>query len=109
MHVRLGQAVRASGRRAESIATLRRAAALSPQDGLVQRVLGETLLAAGVFDDAMEAFRRAVTLDPRDVDGWVGLARAARRRGDAATARRARDQAMRLDPYNPSVIDLLGE
>ena len=109
LHLLLGQALRAAGRRAESIATLRRAAALSPQDGLVQRVLGETLLAAGVFDDAMEAFRRAVTLDPRDVDGWVGLARAARRRGDAATARRARDQAMRLDPYNPSVIDLLGE
>ena len=33
----LGQALRAAGRRAESIAELRRAAALSPQDGMLQR------------------------------------------------------------------------
>jgi len=41
------------------------------------------------------------------VEAWVGLARAATRRGDAATARRARNEAVRLDPYDPAVLDLL--
>jgi cytochrome c-type biogenesis protein CcmH/NrfG len=47
-----------------------------------------------------------VALDGRDVEALVALAKAARRRGDLAGARRARERALQIDPYHPAVLEL---
>jgi len=104
-----GRALRALGRRAEAVAQLRQAGVLAPEEGAVYRELGETLLEAGLLKEAAEMLERAVALDGSDIDALVALARAARRRGDLPTARRARDRALRLDPYHPAGLELVGD
>lgn len=79
---------------------------LVPDDAAVHRELGETLLEAGLVKEAVEALERGVALDGQDIEALVALAKAAQRRGDLATARRARERALRVDPYHPAALDL---
>jgi YaiO family outer membrane protein len=65
--------------------------------------LGLTLLALDRLDDAEAAFEGVLEVEPDYVDARVGLVQAARRRGDAAAARRQLDLAAAFAPDRKDV------
>lgn len=98
-----GRALAATGRGPEAVAYLRRARAALADDAASQRAAGELLLVAGDLDEATLAWARAVSLDPANVEGYLGLARVAQRRGDTAGEQEAIRRAREIDPANPSL------
>lgn len=96
-----GRALAAAGRGADAVPYLRRARSALPNDIGAQRMAGELLLAVGDLDEATLAWARTVSLDPASVDGYIGLARVAQRRGDIAGEQEAIRRAKQIDPSNP--------
>jgi tetratricopeptide (TPR) repeat protein len=93
-----GLIVAGAGERRAGLDTLRRAALL--EDGMAyafgppfvdepsRELLGEELLAAGEAEEARQAFQAALKRTPGRTSVLLGLARAARERGDTTAARR---------------------
>jgi len=89
----------ADGHAAEAIRTLEEAAAAEEAMSFefgppaivkpTRELLGEVLLEQGRAEEAQQAFERALARAPRRVLSLLGLARAARKAGDAETAERA--------------------
>jgi spermidine synthase len=96
-----GRALEAAGRAADAVPYLRRARTALFDDPSAQRTLGEALLGAGDLEEAALAFGRAAVLDPLSVEAYIGLARAAQRRGDIAGEQDAIRRAREIDPTNP--------
>jgi O-antigen ligase len=67
--------------------------------------LGEAQLGLGRDADAEASFRRAISRSPRDWTLWFDLARASSGRAQAE----ALDQAARLDPLAPELVELRKE
>ncbi len=85
-----------------SEAETRRALALDPNDALAYAVLGRRYLYSprifgGDIDKAIESFRKSTQLDPRTADGFVWLAIAYRKKGDAPQAEASLAEALRLN------------
>ncbi len=70
------------------------------------RLRDEAHVAAGArqWDAAVDLYRRATLLRPEDHLAWRGLAEAAARRGDAATARAAWQRVVDLAPEGPAAL-----
>jgi predicted Zn-dependent protease len=95
-HELKGQALLESGRAAEAIAPLRRAAATAQNPLLIQVMLSQALIATKdpkLADDAIAYLRQAVASDPDIADGYAQLAMAYGRKGDFAQADLASAQA----------------
>ncbi|HML13442.1 MAG TPA: M48 family metalloprotease [Xanthobacteraceae bacterium] len=91
-----GQALLESGRPAEAVAPLRRAAALAPNAVLIRITLAQALIATNevkAADEAIPLLRTAVTREPEMADGYSQLAMAYGRKGDLAEADLAAAQA----------------
>ena len=95
-----GRALAGAGRGPEAIPHLRKARTALADDAASQRALGELLLIVGDLDESTLAWTRAVSIDPANVEGYIGLARVAQRRGDAAAERDAIRRAKQIDPSN---------
>jgi len=83
--------------------TYRRAIAVRPNSPMTHRNLGDALTRLGRRDDALVSYRKAVELaeaerlvNPRDVQNLASLALFHAKVGDAAAARRAIAEAVRL-------------
>jgi predicted Zn-dependent protease len=95
-HELKGQALLESGRAAEAVGPLRRAAAMAPNPLLIQVMLSQALIATKdprAADDAIAYLRQAVASDPDIADGYAQLAMAYGRKGDFAQADLASAQA----------------
>jgi Flp pilus assembly protein TadD len=69
----LAVALRLQDKNAEALTYIRRAAALRPDDAMIQNGLGTTLAAVGDPDAAISAFRRACELAPQSAPLWANL------------------------------------
>jgi predicted CXXCH cytochrome family protein len=55
---------------------------------------------------ATAAFRQVVTLDPQQTDAWTMLARIAAATGDRAEVQAVVDEALAINPTDPSLLDI---
>ena len=88
-HELKGQALLESGRGAEAVAPLRRAAKLAPNPALIQIMLAQALIATGNAKNADEAvgmLRSALTREPEAANAYSQLAMAYGKKGDVAHA-----------------------
>jgi predicted Zn-dependent protease len=88
-HELKGQALLESGRPAEAVAPLRRAAQLAPSPALIQIMLAQALIATGNAkhaDEAVGLLRAALTREPEATDAYAQLAMAYGKKGDLAHA-----------------------
>lgn len=95
-HELKGQALFESGRSAEAIPHLRRAAALAPHASLIRVLLGQALIASNdprYADEAIGLLRSVLMREPDLPDGYRHLAMAYGRKGDLAEADLASAQA----------------
>lgn len=72
--VRLGRALGAQRRFAESEGYLRRAARLNPEDVETHRLLAVTLIAEGRVEDSIREYQQILRLAPNDLDALVNIA-----------------------------------
>jgi cytochrome c-type biogenesis protein CcmH/NrfG len=72
------------------------------------RDCGDAMIAVGDMEGAASAYEASSSLDASSPSVFVGLARVASSRGDAAGAREARRRALALDPYNAQALALPG-
>lgn len=84
-------------------AEAQRALQLDPNNAFVYAVLGRKYFYSpsafgGDISKAIESFKHAVALDPHSDEDYVWLARAYRKKGDAAQEKEAIAQALRLSP-----------
>lgn len=98
---------RRSGRHAAALAGFQAVLDADPANLDARLNLGLTLLALDRLDDAEAALELVVEAAPDYVDARLGLVQAARRRGDAAAARRQLDRAMAIAPDRDDVKALL--
>jgi predicted Zn-dependent protease len=89
------------GRRAERI--LLEVLAADPLHVAALRLLGGILIDRGRPSDALAPLSRLLRLAPADVGGRMLLARAHRHLGQLDLARRTLDDAVTVDPYDPSL------
>jgi len=87
-----------AGRRAEAQAELLAAAAALPDDAAVKTQVGRLLISYGLPHDAANLFGGVVAENKQDGDAYRGLGDAEYAQGDCAGARRAFQQAVRIDP-----------
>jgi predicted Zn-dependent protease len=95
-HELKGQALLETGKPAEAVAPLRRAAALAPDAPLIRIMLGQALVASSdpkLTDEAVDTLRKALARDGEVPDGYRQLAIAFGRKGDNAQADLASAQA----------------
>lgn len=90
-HVRMGDAKAA-------LAAAQAGAAALPNDLALLETLGQAQMAAGESQQAVATFTKLVTQRPRDPRSLLMLAEAHQQARDAASARRALDRALELDP-----------
>jgi cytochrome c-type biogenesis protein CcmH/NrfG len=69
----------------------------------------ELVFAKGHATEALPAAQAVAEALPKTIDSWVVLAYVALKNGDKATAKRAAEQAMALDPNNRTARDLLNQ
>jgi len=104
-----GQALLESGKPAEAIAPLRKAAQLSNNAPLIEMLLGQALVGTdnkAYTDDAVRILRGAVAREPEAVLGYTQLAMAYGRKGDYAEADLASAQAAYLRGDNKTAREL---
>ncbi|WP_322867552.1 M48 family metalloprotease [Bradyrhizobium ottawaense] len=104
-----GQALLESGKAAEAIAPLRKAAQLSNNAPLIETLLGQALVGTDnktYTDDAVRILRAAVAREPEAVLGYTQLAMAYGRKGDYAEADLASAQAAYLRGDNKTAREL---
>jgi predicted Zn-dependent protease len=95
-HELKGQALLESGRAAEAIAPLRRAAQLAPSPALIQIMLGQALLASNnkaYAEEAVKLLEAASRREPESPSAFDQMALAYGRKGDLARADLASAQA----------------
>lgn len=97
-YANLGIALDEAGRRAEGIAQLERAVALSPRFAEAHLALGNLRFEGGDRAGARAAYARVVELDPASAPAWNGLGLLAAGRGDRDEARRCYARAVAADP-----------
>lgn len=95
----LGDRAREEGDFAQSLAAYEKALELKPGDPDILHALGQTHSRAGAFPLAVDAIRRSLAADSRQPLAWVNLGIALTGNGDAAGAREAYDEAIRLNPH----------
>lgn len=93
----------------DTLAYLRRATELAPDDPDAWRDLGEGLALDGMTTEAVEALGRAVNLSPDDSAVLVDLAHLAYASGDRESAIRTLEQVTKGDPGNVAALRGLTE
>ena len=94
----LGGLLGQMGRRADALAPLQKAAALSPSDAEVHINLGNTLLGLGRLDEAEASYRRALQIKPDYTDAHYNLGIALHDMGRLDEAEASYRQALQIKP-----------
>ena len=92
----------------EAVRDVRRAISIDSHYAPAFWRLGLWLLDQNQIDAAQEAFQRATEIDASDRGGWIGLARVALQRGDAARATGVLERLTAADAGDPYTSQLLG-
>jgi Tfp pilus assembly protein PilF len=102
----LAVALRLQHRNREALALLQRAAALSPDDPLIQNGLGTTLDACGEHDAAIRAFRLGCDLAPMAPPLWSNLGKSLSDAGRFEEAVPVLERAIELSAQPTSILRL---
>jgi tetratricopeptide (TPR) repeat protein len=102
------EALHWTGRTAESVALLDRAAKANPGDPRVLFLLGLTSARLALYDRAEGAFNAALALVPGDFDTLFNLGRAAARAKHYDRAQRALEAALKIRPADADLLIELG-
>lgn len=97
-HNNLGEALLASGRPGEALASFQEAARLQPGVAAPWHNQGLALARLNRTDEAVASYREAIRLQPDHVGAWNNLGNALLRLGRADEARAAYEGAIRLRP-----------
>lgn len=102
------QALRAEERRAQAVEVLQRGMLQFPRDVTIASAYGKALAENGEFDEALKVIRAAN--DPRTPDWRLTSAEGAiqDQLGNAGEARRLYQEALKLAPNEPTVLNNLG-
>ncbi len=90
----------------DTLAALRQAVQISPENFPLRQHLAETLLRQGRFEEAVTEYRAAVRLEPQDAKLRLGLATAYYRQGKTSQASVVVDDLLRM-PDTPAGVYLL--
>ncbi|MEO0966579.1 MAG: tetratricopeptide repeat protein, partial [Planctomycetota bacterium] len=104
----LGAVALRSGRPAEAVEMLDRAAALGELDSGGATTMGLALIETDRPETAAGWLRRAVAMDPRSTVAWRGLSTAMRRQGEVDEALRAAEQAVAVGGNDAGAWNSLG-
>ena len=106
-HVQLGRELIMANEFDQANTALERAIAADPANLEAYRLLGTAHLNAQRVDAALPVFRRMTVLFPDRAEGWhlIGLSELSR--GQPGAARQALERALRLDPRNEEIRQLL--
>lgn len=97
------------GRRADAVQAARAAVMIDPRTPETHRLLAEILIETeGDLTKAWAAARYATELEPTDAISHATMGRVALAFGDEGTARRALNEALRLDPIDGNARNDLG-
>ncbi len=102
----LAIALRLQNRNAEALDLLQRAAALRPDDALIQNGLGTALDACAEHDAAVVAFRRACELAPEAAQLWANLGKTLGDRGRFEEAVPVLERALQLADHHTTHLRL---
>jgi Tfp pilus assembly protein PilF len=103
----LAIAVARQGRQREAVALLRQAIERSPDDAQSHFNLGAMLAELGEVDEALVSFQEAERRGLRTARLYVAIAKMQFRMGDRDGARRQLEKALRIDPNDREVRELL--
>lgn len=106
--LRYGQALRATGQRAQATAVLEQAAIVNPGDQAVLAAYGRALVDNGNYQQGFDTLGRAHTPDSPDWHILSIQGTALDRLGRNEEARRYYDNALKIKPNEPSVLSNLG-
>ena len=81
----------------------------SSDQGLVWRMIGDSLFEKGLYNESIEAYGKALRYDPYALKSWTGLGRVYLEVGKPEKASEAFTKATRLDPGDASLFALLGD
>lgn len=101
---RSGSALVSLGRAEEGIDRLQGALRLDPEHSEIRTSLAAALSQAGHFQQAADQWMELLKRQPRYTHGWVQLANSLGLAGKPAKAVIALDEALRLDPNNPTLL-----
>ena len=104
----LGALLHQSGKLNESLLSLQRALALSPQDAAVHSTLGVTLRALGRLDEAETRYRQAISIKPDFVTAHYNLANTLREAGRLKEAAESFSKTIALNPEHSAAHNNLG-
>jgi CIC family chloride channel protein len=94
----LVEALTKAGRKDQAKAELLSAASALPDDPAIKKRVGQMLMGLGLPQDAARLYRALVAENDQDVDALDGLGQAEFAMDDYTAARRAFQQALRIDP-----------
>jgi Flp pilus assembly protein TadD len=106
--LRYGEALRATGQRAQASAVLEQAAIVNPGDRVVLAAYGRALVDAGNYQQGFDTLSRAHTPDNPDWHILSIQGTALDRLGRHEDARRHYSNALKIRPDEPSVLSNLG-
>ena len=98
--------LKALGRDADALEALAEAARLDPMSAIYRLHLGDTSAKLGLRAQAKDHFRASASIDPSMLAPQLGLAELCLADGDTACAREAYEQAKRIAPNDPRVLEL---
>lgn len=99
-HAALGWALYAADQPAQGQQELDIALQLSPEESIIQRIVGEAMLQYQSAEQAIPYFVKAIQIDPANAEAHLGLARAYRQQGDFDLALQHAEQTVTLS-QNP--------
>ena len=103
---RLGLNCRQQGDLSGAMAALKKVWTHSPTDPEVLAPLAVTCLDLGLFPEARGYFEEATKRNPRNIDLWLGVAKAAAQLGDRDTLEQAIGRVRALDSNHPQLLEL---
>jgi len=93
----------------EAIFLLKKALEIDPNESMALVQLGLLYTNQGKFEEGIKLIRKAPTVSKRPMPlAWVALGIAESRRGDLLKTQEAFNQALRMDPTEPSHLNVLG-
>lgn len=109
MHMRLGDRMRQRGRERAAVVEYRRALNKDPYSPYLLNKLAGALMSQGKFEPALHHLEQARTVEPDYVTTYTNLGRLYAAQQKFAQARLALEEAVQLNPFDPSIHQYLAD
>jgi len=107
--IHLGDQMWERGRAVAASQEYRRALRASPHSPIILNKLARVLLQMKKYDETLPYLQKAQALDPDNVFTYIQLGRHHQATGSYADARGALEEALQINPFDPSIYRLLSE